>query len=138
MVTCPDCYESLPYDCVCNRTDEEKLNRFQDLSNKEIELLKAVLRGFRPKIKVEHLDEFFRIIAEEIFETKVRKRDNFLIELRCSFKKRGAYARIELLGADNELLYRRIIEPGDCTEVSWILGVERRPSNLMRVEAGKR
>jgi hypothetical protein len=45
MVSCLTCYKTLPYECTCNIPPEEKLNRWLESAQRELELVEKNVEG---------------------------------------------------------------------------------------------
>jgi len=134
MVHCPNCLRKLPKECVCNISNDEKIYRFAVQAYREAQLIRQILRGEKPKVKVYLMQE---CIEENILEVKlipidcdvnIKRRNDFdvsvIIQVQATHKAMGVIAI--LYDCRQKPLYKRIIpvplHPNDTTFIRWNLG----------------
>jgi hypothetical protein len=131
MVSCLTCYKELPYGCTCDISPEEKLNRWLESAQREIELVKALGKGFKPSVRV----KLTRTVGDETeilldyIELDVEKITDYWYRLFFSMKAKGYQVLVALLDVNGKKLYEKDITSNlalsedDMLTVSWYVGI---------------
>jgi len=132
MVHCLICYQELPYDCVCDVPPEEKLLRYIESAEREVELIIAIGKGFKPKIQAIMVKREKQADKDFIMdiEPETEKVTDYFYKLKFKIDIKS-YQPIFLILLDTrgEPLYvtdivQKIGETsGDELTVSWNLGI---------------
>jgi hypothetical protein len=118
----------LPYDCVCNESEQRKLEKWLTQVRREIKLMEAIIEGYVPKIKV-----MFRSkteIAEIVSDAEVYKKDKFFYVLYLddiSVPEGAEEATIVLLDVKGKPLYKHkfSVRGWDHLDLSWGIGIDK-------------
>ena len=139
MPTCYECLGTLPHKCICPIPNSEKLKRWLEAANREIELIRKIMtEDFKPKVEAyiykedEQLSvdvyEALRVKCKKV-SVKVEKIDEFAYKIVINLTAPVSGHAIEaiLYDAEGKPLFRRIlmgrILSGDKIELYWNLQV---------------
>jgi len=89
----------LPYECTCKVSERTKVKRFLEAGTRELELCLAIMKGYRPKLRV----------GDRVYKVKEIKRDGTLFKLSfpvLSSLDLGRHKTFILLDRHGKPLYR--------------------------------
>ena len=126
-VSCPECMKALPYECTCAKSRLERLEAYARQAARELDLVRAIMEGLRPRVRFEAYDRGGRKVAEVAAEAAVAEEDEFYYRLAAEMPPLGADADVvmELEGADGEPLSKRRtgVKKGQALVANWYVGV---------------
>ena len=127
MVSCLRCGKTLPYDCTCEEDPSKRLDKYLSQGRREIKLLKAMLKGFKPMVHLESISLDGKKREVSVIE-QVAKIDDFMFEL--VFEEtipETSDIVLTLFDARNKPLYKRtgFYRKDDKLHIVWCLGIPR-------------
>jgi hypothetical protein len=133
MVTCPKCLRELPYNCTCIETKAQKLAKYIELANRELNLLIAILNGYKPKITVTTMKKDSKktkeVVETTTYDAEVHKIEDYYYSLRIGeiLVSKGRKLMATLLDQNENPLYKRefTFHIGDIVFINWVIGIPR-------------
>jgi len=133
MVTCPKCLGELPYNCTCIETQDQKLAKYVELANRELNLLIAILKGYKPKITVTTIKKDSKkkmeVVETATYDAEVHKIEDFYYSLQIGGipVSKGTKLEITLLDQNENPLYKREFTFFNYSSVfvNWNIGIPR-------------
>jgi hypothetical protein len=119
----------LPYHCTCTNDKFEKIDKYVSQFLREMELLKAVMRGFTPKMRAEYFDENGKLIRLDEYKPQIWNRDDYdyVLYLENLPVIPKATIILTLFDINNQPLYCRKYYFGDkgSLTVYWSIGFSK-------------
>jgi hypothetical protein len=120
---------TLPYECTCTNDKFEKIDKYVSQFLREMELLKAVMKGFTPKMCAEYFDENGKLIRLDEYKPQIWNRDDYdyVLYLENLPVIQKATIILTLFDINNQPLYRRKYYFGDrgSLTVYWSIGFSK-------------
>ena len=139
MPTCYECLRRLPGECICPITPEEKLERWFDAAKREVELIRALMRGeHKPRVEAylfKGEEKLTFAVAEavrvrcKIESVKVEKMREFgwKITAKIRIPDDGELLEAILYDVEGRPLYRHVLVGkflgADLVEIYWKLEI---------------
>ena len=138
MPTCYECLRKLPSGCICPITPEEKLERWLDAAVREARLVRALMRGEKPRVEAylfkgegslaRGLAEAVRVRCE-VESVKVKKLSEYRwkMTMKLRIPDDGNLLEAILYDVEGKPLYRHVLVgkflAADLVELNWKLEI---------------
>jgi len=131
MVTCPKCLRDLPYNCTCIETKVQKLAKYAELVNRELNLLTAILKGYQPKITVATTRKDSKkkeeVVEITTYDAEVHKIEDYYYSLQIGGipVSKGTKLAATLLDQNEIPLYKRefTFNNNATVFINWNIGI---------------